>query len=44
MTRYTLYNIETDYKSLFINKFMESLSESIINGLPECQSAKWGEV
>lgn len=39
-----LYNIETDYKSLFITKFMESLSTAIIDNLPEYKEVKWGEV
>ena len=36
-----LYNIETNYTSPFIDKFMKGLANKIINDLPEYQSAQW---
>ena len=37
-----LYQIETNYTSIFIDKFMKALANKIIMDLPEYESAQWG--
>jgi len=37
-----LYQIETNYTSIFIDKFMKALANKIIMDLPEYETAQWG--
>ena len=37
-----LYQIETNYTSIFIDKFMKALANKIITDLPEYETAQWG--
>lgn len=37
-----LYQIETNYTSIFIDKFMKALADRIIMNLSEYEMAKWG--
>ena len=37
-----LYQIETNYTSIFIDKFMKALANKIIMNLPEYETAQWG--